>query len=87
MIFAHAFHMIQVDAVDAADRDADGVHRDRIIGRDRFQKLHRMRIGEEILRVDFEPAHGRAGGRDLGEVREAQTDTGGGASPSGYVFT
>jgi len=53
-------HPPQVDMIDpsnAAHRDSDGVHRDRVIAAHFEQKLGCVRIGEKVFRVNFEPRH------------------------------
>ena len=47
-----------VDAVGAADRDADSVNRDWVITCQIDEQFHGVRIGQEILWMDFEPADG-----------------------------
>ena len=73
---AKAREMRPIDAVGAADRDADRVHRERVVAREIRQQLDGVRIGEEVLRMDLEPADGRASGHHLRDVREPQADAG-----------
>src|SRR5262245_7641237 len=56
----------------AANRDANRVNRDWIVARDVDEQLGSMRIGQEVLWMDLEPRRGRAGGHDIGKVREPQ---------------
>ena len=74
---AHAGKVRAVDAADAADRYADGVHGYRIVGGKPIEQFARVRIGEKILGMDLEPPYGGPGGRDLGEMRKPQADAGG----------
>ena len=71
----HALQMEMVDAAGAPDREADRVHRDRVVTRQVEQKLGGMRIGEKVLGMDFKPGRGRPGGHDLGKMRKPQADT------------
>ena len=71
-----ALEMRTVDAVGAADRDADGVHRDRVVAREIRQQLESVRIGEKVLRMNLEPSDRWASGHHLRDVRKPKTDTG-----------
>src|SRR5262245_52836770 len=72
---SHTGQMQPVDAARAADRDTDRVNGDRVVACDVDEQLGGVRIGEEILRMDLEPRCGRAGGYDVGEMREPQPHT------------
>ena len=74
--FFDARKMPAVDAVGTADRDADRMHRDRVVAGDILEQLPRMGIGEEVLGVDFEPGGLWTGGRDFGDVLKPQADPG-----------
>ena len=73
---AKAHQVVTVDAVGAADGDADGVHRDRVIASEIRQQLESVRIREKVLRMNLEPSDGRASGHHLRNVRKPKADTG-----------
>ena len=67
-----------IDAVSAADGDADRVYRDRIVAGEIRQQLEAVRVREKILGMDLEPSHGWTRGHHLGDVGEPKTDAGDG---------
>ena len=73
---AQAHQVVTVDAVGAADRDADGVHRDRVIASKIRQQLESVWIREKVLGMNLEPSDGRAGGHHLRNVRKPKADAG-----------
>ena len=68
--------VLTVDAVDAADREAHRVQRDRMTAPDFLQQLARVRIREEIFRDELRATRPRGAGRHLGQMRQPQADAG-----------
>ncbi len=66
--------MIAVEAVGAAERQADAMHRQRIGLAQAFERGDRGGIAHVVLGMDFEPAGGRAPGQHFGDVWRAKTD-------------
>ena len=73
---AQARQMDTINAVGAADGDADGVNRDRVVASEIRKQLESVRIGEKVLRMNLEPSDGRASGHHLRNVRKPKADTG-----------
>ena len=68
--------MVAINPVGAADGDADGVHRDRVVAGQIRQQLEGMGIREKVFRMDLEPSDRGASGHHLRKVRKPKTDTG-----------
>ena len=66
--------MRALDALGAAEREADSVQAHGIVAPQSEQAIERRAIGHVVLRMDLEPADGGAGRRDLGHMRRAQAD-------------
>src|SRR6266852_5412915 len=73
---AQACQMDTINAVGAADGDADGVHRDRVVAIEIREQLKSVRIREKVLRMNLEPSDVRASGHHLRKVRKPKADTG-----------
>jgi len=73
---AQARQMDTINAVGAADGDADSVNGDRVIASEIRQQLDSVRIREKVLRMNLEPSDVRTSGHHLRNVRKPKADTG-----------
>src|SRR5262245_14045620 len=72
--FPYLPQMHLIDSAGRAHRNADAVQRNRVIRRQIHQQLFRMRVGQKVLRMDFEPTATWPGGYHLRQMRKAETD-------------
>ena len=68
--------MRSIEAVGAANGDADRMHGNGVVAREIEQQLRRVRIRQKVLRMDLEPSDGGTRGHHLGQVRQPQPDAG-----------
>src|SRR5262249_7781090 len=70
----NAREVMSVEPCGAADGETDGMNRNRIASREIAQQFCGVRIGDEVLGMNFQPADRRSGGPRLFDVRPSKAD-------------